>query len=339
MSGGRPSRRRKVLSIWHDTPDWLRTTTGFSISIALGLFIIGVIADARNWAPSEWGYFVNLYSSITAFFVAVPIALIGLDAITETRRTQAERLKVDNQTVKAWDRFQEAVHEFCAPEVMELFRTLPMTPFNAYTFMRNEIRRYAQDPGGYVSPSRGLLNPPLLGPGPVGFVALRHLLHETSVTVQESLNQIQSTVLMDRDVQIKWSALRSAWRYFSIEITARRDELDLPTPSHHLMAILDDRTSGEQHPLVPFYRSYRRTAQVPYRAETMGDVPSLISSLMSRSEQDLVSLVTSSSLNPFSRDEDGAEEFVMATVEASGHLRELLAVVDRINIRQVVDAS
>lgn len=315
---------REVRNVWRESPPWLKRGTKWSVGFGALLFVLGATADALNLRASEWGYFVNIYSSVTAFFIAVPVALIGLDAVNETRREAADKKAVNNLTKRAWDRFARAAAEYCIPGVIEMLPKTPVEVFRVYSTLRRTIREYVSTQPG-------------AGRNPSGYAELRNEIEQARDTIKSGLDDMIYALPLGRDIQLRWSFMRSRWRVLDAEIQIRRDELGLDWISDSTYRVFEDRLSDDTHPLASFYSSCHRSKNIPSLLVRMGDAPYLLDSLLAMDEQEFLRVVGSSTLDPFRHDEDGAEQFLMDALNAKLHLEEIVAAVARVDIESLTE--
>ena len=329
-------RRQQFVNVWRDSPDWLRTSTKVSVTLSIILFVLGVVADAQNWGVSEWGFAVNIYSSLTAFFLAVPIALVGLDAVSEMRRGESEILKVNNQTVKAWDRFANAVKDYCSPAAMDVLTVKFADPYRSFDKVRREIRTYVAAQPLEPLPTNRYMQQPQVGLDVEGYLSLRNKIEVAIVEIKTALDQIQSILPAESESKVRWFHLLRTWKVFSTEVQQRRDELDLASIDDHTFAAIDYKTSSEKHPLADLYQSRRRSKAIPDTAERMGDTPHLLQRLLDMNEADFLNTVYAATTNPFRRENDGSEMFLVAVNEARMPMLDLLELIENVDIRHVV---
>lgn len=115
---------QSVRQVWNETPMWLRTGTKWAEGIGWSLLVLGVVTDWRQWGPRDWGFSTNIYSSLVAFFIGVPVALIGLDAINESRQKAESIERAKSLRNKSWSAFADSVRKLCTVRNVNTFKIL-----------------------------------------------------------------------------------------------------------------------------------------------------------------------------------------------------------------------
>ncbi|WP_089247062.1 hypothetical protein [Rhodococcoides kyotonense] len=202
----------RLKNVWLETPKWLRTATLVSFAISAVLFVVGVIADALNWSPSEWGYFVNLYSSVTAFFVAVPIALIGLDAIAKEREQSAGREQTRRLTQAAWNPIVVDVLKLTTEDLTKKPLEAVQKFIAAWSKVPTAIQDYAVD---------GRENP-------LTYDEMKARLEDCVIEIESAFEDLKTAVGNRGVINHRWISIKSNLELLMTLVRERRLGYDMP---------------------------------------------------------------------------------------------------------------
>ncbi|MBM7242324.1 hypothetical protein HQO12_11480 [Rhodococcus fascians] len=137
---------QKLRSVWIETPKWLRRSTQVSFGLSASLFGLGVAADALNWRWSEWGFFINVLTSLVGFLFGVPVAIIGLNAISENREREASIKQTRSLTIASWTRLSDAAKKLCTDELIDKPPVLAKVITDDFGTMCGDMADFGQDP-------------------------------------------------------------------------------------------------------------------------------------------------------------------------------------------------
>lgn len=329
MTRPQPSRRRVLREVWQDAPSWLRTGTKGSFAIAGFMFGIGVAGDGFNWGFSEWGYFMNLYSSATAFFVGVPVALLGLDAVNERRSTIANIEKTENLTQNAWASFGDAVRRMTDDDIMSGLGNCVTDIYNVYFSIRDKVVNYVNS---QPLEFRHGQHRPTPGHDPTGYQELLQEMDRAASDLREVLNEMVYSFPMDRDTSLRWAHLRSRWRFIDSDVQTRRFELGLPWLGSSAVSIFEDLLANESHPLGRvFWQIKGPPTEHPYHVFTVKDLPNTLDWLSALDEDQFLFNVKTDTSSPFGSDVKVPDAFLTESVNARTRLRELRTTYEAVD--------
>ncbi|MET9841999.1 hypothetical protein ABZZ01_30065 [Streptomyces virginiae] len=97
-----------IVDFWRESPASIRKIGLISISVGIALSATGVTLDVLGcW--SDFGFVVNLASSLTGFAFAVPVALVVLSRLAEEQATRAEQRRARIHADHAVSDLEEAI--------------------------------------------------------------------------------------------------------------------------------------------------------------------------------------------------------------------------------------
>jgi hypothetical protein len=211
MSNSRPASYATVRRIWEQTPVWLRQWTKWSEGIGSILFLLGVAADALNWTPSDWGFFVNMYSSFVAFLIGVPVALIGLDAVSKAREQSAGEEQTRRLTHAAWSPIVENVSKLATDE-QAINPVKAVQEFvNEWKVLGETVMCYARKEGDIYVDS-----------------ALSGKLEEHADALETALSDLLSAVGNRGVINHRWISIQANWDLITTLVRERRIGYEMP---------------------------------------------------------------------------------------------------------------
>ena len=190
--------------VWDETPVWLRGATKWSESFGLAMFAVGVGADAFNWTPSTWGFFVNMYSSFVAFLIGVPVALIGLDAVSKAREQTVGELQARRLTESTWRPLVENVHKLATNDL----RSLPSAAVSKFVTewhgLATTMSDFASDPNADLD------------------TEIKTKLENYSDAMKLALDELVATVGNRGVMSHRWISVRTNWEIINSLVRERR---------------------------------------------------------------------------------------------------------------------
>src|SRR6185312_5372848 len=108
---------------------------------------VGLVGDDRGWWQGL-SFLPNAMTSLSGFFVGVPVALVLLSTITQEREDKSERDKLEQLSSTAWDQFVQRVTAFCAPDRIRVLHVAAKQLAPIWADISTQITHFARWEGG-----------------------------------------------------------------------------------------------------------------------------------------------------------------------------------------------
>jgi hypothetical protein len=207
-----------IRDTWSDYTHGRRWSLAVSMVIGVGLFGCGVAGDIPGWW-SGLGFAPNAVTSLSGFFVGVPIALVLLSTISAEREEKSQIDKVEALSAAAWADYSHKVTAFCSDEriaALNFAGAALADRWDDYRMMCLYFTDIFKNAENYKPPSDEL------------FDELVTALPEMADNLEHMVNDhVLSAVPNQLDAETKWLSLVRSWSLLDTYVKVQRFERNL----------------------------------------------------------------------------------------------------------------
>jgi hypothetical protein len=296
-----------VNETWNDYGKGLRWTFRLSMLLGIAIFVAGVIGDWRGWWK-DLNFWPNAMTSLSGFFIGVPVALVLLSTLQAEREEKSELDKLNGLSDAAWKEFCDRVDVFCSADRISAHRVAHDEITKRWSEIAHGIRKYfgTNDPAEDVSI-----------PSDDEYAAFVVQLPKWADDLDSALRKalrLRSKLTLE----VEWAGIRQSWNMLNSYIKVRRTERKKNWIRDPIDSRLQRKLMQAEMPIAEFNAIHDTDGGFPFGA--MGDFSGYLRRCANMSKEEIQQSMKSADAPAYGFP---VEEYSSRALAAAEYLREL----------------